>query len=130
MQTIQQQRAKYALKAVQDADKNKQITPKEFKSYASSFPAMIHMNGLGQAAAFFYSKGEKDSEHRALYCILSEWLKQKNQPYADLDLLEGITQKDMQTYRLAQMEALALMDWVKKFSKAFVEDKTEDKEEA
>ena len=129
MQTIQQQRAKYALKAVQDAAGNPQITPKEFKSYASSFPAMIHMNGLGQAAAFFYSKGEKYTEHRALYNILSEWLKKKNQPYAGVDLLEGITQKDMETYRLAQMEALALMDWVKKFAKAFMEDKSENNQE-
>lgn len=132
MQTIQQQRAKYALEKVQSAANNPDIRHKEFKSYASNLPAMIHMNGLGQAAAFFKSKGSSSPEHAALYNILSNWLcSQDNnqqtqqemliQPYSGcVNLLEGITTKDMHTYRLAQAEAQALMDWVKKFAKAFM----------
>jgi CRISPR-associated protein Cmr5 len=116
-QTIQQQRAKYALDCVQEAAKDKAIH-KEYKSYASNLPAMIHMNGLGQAAAFFKSKSDT---HRKLYDLLSDWLCCHNQPYAGCaNLLEGITTKDMHHYRLAQAEAQALMDWVKKFAKAFM----------
>ena len=122
MQTIQQQRAKYALEQVQDAIERK-VSPKEYKSYASSLPAMIHMNGLGQAAAFFKSKGAKGDAHGDLYNLLSGWLCQAGQPYAGCrNLLEGITTRDMHTYRLAQAEAQALMDWVKKFAKAFMID--------
>lgn len=117
-QTIQQQRAAYALTRVENAANNHQINHKEYKSYASSLPAMIHMNGLGQAAAFFKSKG---STHGELYNLLSGWLCQAGQPYAGCEnLLEGITTKDMHQYRLAQAEAQALMDWVKKFAKAFM----------
>lgn len=120
MQTIQQQRAKYALYCVQEAAKDKAIH-KEYKSYASSLPAMIHMNGLGQAAAFFKSKGSNSPAHSALYTLLSNWLCQADQPYAGCaNLLEGITTKNMHAYRLAQAEAQALMDWVKKFAKAFM----------
>lgn len=120
-QTIQQQRAKYALDKVTQASNNPRINQKEYKSYASSLPAMIHMNGLGQAAAFFKSKGET---HGELYSLLSGWLCQAGQPYAGCsNLLEGITTKDMHAYRLAQAEAQMLMDWVKKFAKAFM---TED----
>ena len=136
MQTMQQKRAKYALEQVEKAISDK-VNQKEFKAYAANLPAMIHINGLGQAAAFFKSKGnETDSKaiaHERLYTILSNWLCGKidyasTQPYSDCnDLLEGITTKDMQQYRVAQAEAQALMDWVKKFAKAFMDgdDKNE-----
>lgn len=118
MQTIQQERAKYALEKVQQSIENG-INQKEYKSYASGLPAMIHMNGLGQAAAFYRSKG---GTHKVLYDLLSGWLTGEQQPFhAYEDLLEGITNSDMATYQLAQAEAQALMDWVKKFAKAFME---------
>ena len=123
MQTIQQQRAKFALEKVQESI-TIGVKHKEFKSYASSLPAMIHMNGLGQAAAFFKSKDKnKYPEYEIIYNLLSEWLTQKGQPYYQSEnLLHGITNKDMQSYQLAQIEAQALMDWVKKFAKAFMGD--------
>ena len=122
MQTLQQQRAAYALKRVkafkEEAHSQKEWT--EYKSYASALPAMIHMNGLGQAAAFFKSKG---GMHQVLYQLLSDWLCENNKPFRLYDdLLTGITQEDMQTYRLAQAEAQALMDWVKKFAKAYLRE--------
>lgn len=118
-QTMQQQRAAYALKKVKNASEH--LSPKEqkeYKSYASQLPAMIHMNGLGQAAAFFRAKG---GTHLELYNVLSNWLCNEQQPYHNCnDLLEGITTKDMHHYRLAQAEAQMLMDWVKKFAKAYM----------
>ncbi|CAH1388341.1 type III-B CRISPR module-associated protein Cmr5 [Candidatus Nitrotoga sp. M5] len=125
MQTMQQRRAKYALEKV-EAAKNNGISQKEFKSYAASFPPMIQMNGLGQAAAFYRSKGSEENAkgkaYLALYKLLSGWLKEPGQPYAGSDdLLKGITSENMHTYRLAQAEALLLLDWVKKFAKAYME---------
>lgn len=118
MQTIQQQRAKFALERVISASSNSAVNQKEYKSCAASFPVMIHMNGLGQAAAFYKSKG---GEHARLYDLLSEWLTKAGQPYAKkADLLEGITQDNMHSYRLAQAEAQALMGWVKKFTMAYM----------
>lgn len=123
MQTLQQQRAAFALKKVKSAldeakadPKRAGFSEKEFKSQAESFPAMIRMNGLGQAAASYLSKG---GAHGKLYKLLSDWLKEPNQPYPSKDLLDAITQQDMHAYRLAQAEALLLLDWVKKFAKAF-----------
>lgn len=117
MQTIQQERAKYALEQVQAAAKSS-----EFLSYASAMPAMIVMNGLGQTAAFYYSKGAKNKAYLDLYNLLSGWLKQEGNPYDGKELLEGITQCNMQSYLLAQAEALALLDWVKKFAKAYMKE--------
>lgn len=122
-QTIQQQRAKFALEAVEaDRQRLDARTQSEYRARASELPAMIHMNGLGQAAAFYRSRGEKSEAYNALYGILSRWLTQEAQPYSGAkDLLGGVTQCDQRTYRLAQAEAIALMDWVKKFAKAFME---------
>lgn len=118
-QTIQQQRARYAMQAIGQA-KEAKVNQGEFKSYASALPAMIHMNGLGQAAAFFRMKG---GTHEKLYSILSDWLCADGRVYGkDKDLLEAIVNSDMHAYRLAQAEAQALMDWVKKFAKAFMQD--------
>jgi CRISPR-associated protein Cmr5 len=118
-QTLQQERAKYALDKVKAA-LEAGVNGKEFKSYAASFPAMVQMNGLGQAAAFYFSQGVT---YRTLYDILSNWMIQKGQPYADEeDLLTGITGQDMHRYRIAQADALLLLDWVKRFAKAFVRE--------
>lgn len=119
-QTLQQQRAKYALEQVTAA--SRELSPeerKEFKSYAAGFPAMIQMNGLGQAAAFYFS--QRDT-YRRLYDVLSGWLKMDGQPYANMDLLSGITQGDMRSYRIAHAESLLLLDWVKRFAKAYMGD--------
>lgn len=113
MQTLQQQRAAFAWKQVKDVPVSER---EDFKRQAESFPAMIRMNGLGQATAFYFSKG---GAHKRLYCLLSAWLKEPGQPYYGKELLDGITGNDMHAYRLAQAEALLLLDWVKKFAKAF-----------
>ena len=116
-QTLQQQRAAHALDKVQalvalkDGDK--------LKARASELPFMIHTNGLGQAAAFFKSKKEKDYDH--LYRILSSWLTSEGRPFAGQgDLMQAITSADMHLYRVAQAEAMHYMDWVKKFAKAYL----------
>ena len=89
---------------------------------------MIHMNGLGQTAAFFKSK---KGTHEELYQLLSNWLcgnieYASTQPYQGCEnLLTGITTKDMHQYQVAQAEAQALMDWVKKFARAFMDSNTE-----
>jgi CRISPR-associated protein Cmr5 len=138
MQTIQQERAKFALERVQKAVAEK-VDGKDYKSYASALPAMIHINGLGQAAAFYKSKVKKENDaYDLIYKLLSDWLtKVANQPYTEWliqekknpnskikegDLIDCIVYSDMHTYRLAQAEAQALMDWVKKFAKAYMED--------
>lgn len=117
-QTLQQQRAKYALEQVQEYAQR--CDPKEFKARASELPFMIHANGLGQALAFFKSQKEEHGYHH-LYAILSTWLCGEGQPFEGAhDALKGITAGTRTQYMMAQAEAIMLMDWVKKFSRAFM----------
>jgi CRISPR-associated protein Cmr5 len=119
--TIQQQRAQFALNYVQRLSKSLNADEKkEFISYASGLPAMIHMNGLGQAMAFCKSK-VKANAYQTLYQLVSDWLCDLGQPYhGKNNVLNGITSCDRAQYQLAQAEALVLMSWVKKFAKAFL----------
>lgn len=123
MQTLQQKRAAHALLRIEGL-KDAPFAG-ELKSYVKALPAMIHMNGLGQAAAFYRAKSNgsdtKALAYRETYGVLSDWLTAPGGPYYDRDdLLEGITQTDMACYRLAEAEALAYLDWLKKFADAFI----------
>ena len=122
-QTIEQQRAHYALKTIQAlTDELNEKEQGELISYANSLPAMIHMNGLGQAMAFCRLKAKDRKAYQALYQLVSDWLGKSDQPYAGQDILTAITEYNRQHYQLAQVEALALMNWVKKFAKAFLKN--------
>jgi CRISPR-associated protein Cmr5 len=121
MQTLQQERARHALGKVQswvalnDGAK--------LKARTSELPFMIHANGLGQAAAFFKSKEPKGDKDRygVVLLALQDWLAQSSRPFADKpDLMRAIVDADLATYRLAQAEAMAYMDWVKKFASAYL----------
>jgi CRISPR-associated protein Cmr5 len=119
MQTLQQERAKHALGKVQswvalnDGAK--------LKARTSELPFMVHANGLGQAAAFFKSKKNKDG-YDVVLLALQSWLAEPNRPFAGkTDLMQAIVDTDLSTYRLAQAEAMAYMDWVKKFASAYLD---------
>lgn len=151
LQSPQQERARFALSAVErllaeiteKATKETKAVPgeapatpgaekprvyelkghRELKSYSRALPFMIRANGLGQAAAFYWSKG---GVHESLYKLLGSWLTSKGQAYSDKDnLIEGITEADMATYQRAQAEALLLMEWVGKFVTAYVREPDE-----
>ena len=131
--TIEQERAKFALDYIQKLPntltlkEQTEFISTEFISHASGLPAMIHMNGLGQAMAFCRLKSEKSLSYKVLYQLVSEWLCQSKQPYANkIDVLAGVVECDRHHYQLAQAETLALMSWVKKFAKAFLSDEQDE----
>lgn len=118
MQTLQQQRAKHALAQV----KNWVLLNEgsKLKARCSELPFMIHANGLGQAAAFFKSKGNKDG-YDYVFLALQSWLTQAGRPLASKsDLMQAIVEADLHGYRLAQAEAIQYMDWIKKFASAYL----------
>ena len=124
--TLAQRRAAHALKSINAI---KDIEHGNYKSYVSGFPANILMSGLGQAAATLCA-GKKEG-HKLLYSHLSDWLcgADEDSPYpADKDssnrknyiLLENITKYDEDVYLHAQNEAMAYLEWLKKFATAFL----------
>lgn len=128
IQSREQLRAKHALKHIEGI-KGKYEDSK-IKSAISGLPAMIHMNGLGHAFAFFLSDPKNFPERKEIVDeIVFDWLKKESGVFSalnqqNLTALNAITQADLQTYQIAQQEAQAYLLWLKKFARALlVEDK-------
>lgn len=132
IQSKEQKRAKHALSAIEklctvglNEKEPKQLTKEQktdIKSEVSRLPAMIHMNGLGHAFAFFLSDA-KIPEREKIVEIVFDWLKKDGEVlknYANISALNAITQVDMTTYQIAQQEAKAYLLWLKKFARALL----------
>ncbi len=127
--TIAQKRAKHALDSItayQAKTTGKDDEQKRFNSYVASFGPMILMNGFGQACAFYIAN--KKSEHRDVLKAVEEWLKKEGRPFHGQQghIVQCITNCDKHIYRMAQIEALAYLDWLKKFAKAFLKSEEGD----
>lgn len=117
LRTLEQERAKHAWDCVQEV-KDKPFAG-NYRTIAVKVPSLIVTNGLGQTLAFLKAKGKGDpgNEHEVLYRHLADWVGRK--VHADGDLLSWLVNTaTSQQYRLATMEALALLQWLKRFAEA------------
>jgi CRISPR-associated protein Cmr5 len=117
LRTLEQERAKHAWDCVREV-KDKPFAG-DYRAIAVKVPSLILTNGLGQTLAFLKAKGKGDpgNEHEVLYRHLADWVSEKVN--ADGDLLSWLVNTaTSQQYRLATMEALALLQWLKRFAEA------------
>jgi CRISPR-associated protein Cmr5 len=132
-QTLAQRRAADALKKIQEVEKAREqgkAAYAKYDSYISGLPATITMSGLGQAAATLLASAKLGKEKRnddnrtyeLLYNHLSSWLcgGHDESPYQEGDLLDNITSNEENAYLHAQAEAMAYLEWLKKFSDAYL----------
>ena len=120
---MDQERAEFALRKIEATLQCEHKMQAEVRRYLNNLPALIRMNGLGQALAFFRMKGE-GTAHDAIYRMVGTWLcdaSSKGRIFSEsTDALSAITQSDMAHYMAAQNEALALLQWLKKFAVALL----------
>lgn len=135
MQTLAQRRARHALERVLAHQQRGPQTYGNYVSYVEALPATIVMNGLGQACAMLLAKaqGELTRPHGLLYADLESWLCGTDEaaPFqaAKSDhyrLMHALTSSDQNLYLRAQTEALAYLEWLKKFACAFLQRGTEE----
>ena len=124
MRTSEQIRAEHALARVHELNAEANDLRRLYRSYVDRLGPAIMMNGLGQALATELASGTgssaRDRAHRRLYDNLQGWLcRSDGNIYPDGgDLLQAIMTNDQSRYLLAQAEALAWLDWHKKFCRA------------
>lgn len=120
--TADQERAADALKKI------KGIEGKEggnYVSYVSALPATIVMNGLGQALATELAQSKSKKDHRLLFEHVATWLGDRfpelrsKQPD---EILLKLMENDQQVYVHAQVEAMAYLQWLKKFARAYLRE--------
>jgi len=132
---IDRERARHALQQITEIE-NRELD--NYVNYVKGLPAVILQNGLGQALATLLaaSKGERD-DHRLLYDQLNEWLCGENgnrySPYRRCrgsDLMRAITSGSEEEYVVAQGEALAYLQWLKKFAVAYLSEERKKEKNA
>ncbi len=128
MRTIQQQRAENALDRVNKLNNRGDNFKALYRSYVDSLGPSILMNGLGQALATETAasgpspSNDREKAHRAVYNSVKQWLcRQDGGVYPSAsDLLTAIMKNDQSRYLRAQGEALAWLEWHKKFCRAYL----------
>ncbi len=122
IKTIEQERAAQAWEDVADVSAGQR---KEYRSRVLSAAALIQTNGLAQMLAFLRTKKGADNQ---LADQLSSWVKDQlypdkpTRPADDLDKI--LRDHNSDTLRLATREALAYLQWLRRFaqSQILIED--------
>lgn len=137
--TLEQQRAADALSCV---ERLKSESDKDFlaayRSYAERLASAIVMNGLGQALATeLAAAGPADDRwarasdaraHRTLFDNINRWLCRLDggiYPGAE-NVLKAMLNGNQSLYLRAHAEALAWLEWHKKFCQAFLPRREEE----
>lgn len=105
-----------------ETEEGREKWKKEYGSLARKVPSLILTNGLGQTLAFLKAKGKNDpaDEHEVLLGHISKWLRMQLSLDSS-DVLDWIVNRaDSRDYRLATMEALAFLHWLKRFAEAYL----------
>lgn len=115
-QSLEQKRAAAAWACVVDVRDNHTSYKGDYSSLARSAPTDIQTNGLGQTLAFWRAKGK--DYHKKIYVDFSTWL-QTRIPESKPDVLEWVMQRaNTNDYRRATAEAMAFLQWLKRFAEA------------
>lgn len=127
--TLEQQRAAFALKQIRELQYGN-VKYDYYVSYVSALPATIVMNGLGQALTMLVAKakGERKDAHRLLFDHIAAWLSQQivelQVSTNDLtQVIDALMASDQQVYVRAQAEAMAHLNWLKQFARAYLKEK-------
>jgi CRISPR-associated protein Cmr5 len=141
--TLDQKRAEFALKKVQEVAKHEQEVAKhgnasEYRAYARSLPFKILSNGLGQALAMELAASTKKEGHGLLLEHVTAWLtatdgwgsspysgKVAENKYRSTELIQLIIARSAQDLVRAQFETMAYLKWLKKFAEALIESSAE-----
>ena len=117
-QSLEQQRAAQAASDIREAKQRSDSG--EYRSLVEGLPAMIQANGLGQTCAYLLSRaeGNEKSVEFLLYGHLERWVQRQIPQLLQGGLLAALTNADVGTYRRAQIEALAYLQWLKRFAQA------------
>ena len=109
-----------------------------YVAYVKALPVNIRSLGLGQALAFLLSKAASEKKppanellatpHGLLYGHVTAWLVGRRIYEGDIspgNFMASLVDGDQERYLRAQIEAMAYLDWLKKFAVALLEQPNE-----
>ena len=126
MPTREHLRAQDALKKVREIPKD---WASAYRGYVDRLGPAILRNGLGQALAGELAaaggEGGVGAAHRSLHDNLQSWLCGGAEVYAREPLLDALIEGGEAEYLRAHAEALAWLEWHKRFCRAYLPKKTD-----
>ncbi|MFZ8860063.1 MAG: type III-B CRISPR module-associated protein Cmr5 [Thermocrinis sp.] len=104
----------------------KEVKGKEFASkylsYARKLPSMIIYNGLLTTVAFAKTKAKKEDAWEKLLEHLKEFLRREGINQGNKDLIEFLSEREVQEYRFITKRVLDFSLWLKRIAEGEIED--------
>ena len=119
MQTKEQIRSAFALGQIQSVFNDR--VDEKTANFLVGVPTMILTNGLAQTLAFLLSK-KKEQKHKDTFHIIKNWLSREIPSLttnSEMEFLNKFAELKQSEYLKAQQEALAMLQWLKRYARAF-----------
>jgi CRISPR-associated protein Cmr5 len=104
----------------------KEVKGKDFASrylaYARKLPSMITYNGLLTTVAFAKTKAKKEDAWRKLLEHLEKFLSKERIKQDNKDLIEFLSEREVQEYRFITKRVLDFSQWLKRVAEGEIED--------
>lgn len=118
----EQKRSKFALQCLQRHG----AIDKDLANFIVGMPTMILQNGFAQTMAFLLSKGngkDENEKHNFVFNTICAWSHQENNKiHSDKHIFfNAISELSQEEYLILQEEALKLLQWLKRYARAFQE---------
>ncbi|MCC6026627.1 MAG: type III-B CRISPR module-associated protein Cmr5 [Caldimicrobium sp.] len=111
----------------------KEVKDREFASkylaYARKLPSMITYNGLLTTVAFAKTKAKKEDAWEKLLEHLKEFLRREGINQDNKDLIEFLSEREVQEYRFITKRVLDFSLWLKRIAEGEIEIEDEGKED-
>ena len=101
---------------------------KDIANFIVGAPTMILQNGFGQTMAFLLSKckgkTEKKDKHFFTFTTIARWSERINEkvPFEISGFFEAVSSLEQNDYLKLQEEALKMLQWLKRYARAFQEE--------
>lgn len=128
IQTKQQKRAKFALEELTKIMENGKVNHK-LAQFIVGMPNMILSNGIAQTFAFLLSKKSKKGDEKKYgqtFDIMKNWLESSDgksklfpKSNSEIDFLNKFNKISAKDYIDTQDECLRLVEWLKRYARAF-----------
>jgi len=132
MNSKEQLRSRFALGRIEKLTDKTGKVKEDLANFIVGSPTMILQNGLGQTMAFLLSKckGAEDftEKHYFTYQAIARWCERQNEKISGeaLSFFSGIAELPQSEYLMLQEEALKMLQWLKRYARAFQEVKNNE----
>lgn len=128
----EQKRSDFALKQLKDTFSNGEdfIITEKLANFIVGAPTMILQNGFGQTMAFLLAKckgkTDKKDKHFFTFTTIARWSERINEkvPSGKSGFFEAVSKLEQTDYLKLQEEALKMLQWLKRYARAFQEEES------